>query len=163
MSPSDSKSKIQLPTKLLADYTRPAYSITAYKSQGSTIRKAYSIYDWENMTDRTRYVALSRGTTIKNVNIIRKKRYDEPEEPKRMPERFVMPDKAIAPPKAKYAKHIRSEDEIHEAYLKYSKRLDRLLELKAEIMQVRDETAAGNATYCSNVFPLICKAIRKAE
>ena len=39
---------IKLPTEQLADLTRPAYAITAYKSQGATIRKPYSIYDWYN-------------------------------------------------------------------------------------------------------------------
>ena len=33
------------------------------------MRKPYTIYDWEKMDIRTRYVALSRGTTIEHVNI----------------------------------------------------------------------------------------------
>ena len=64
---------IKLPTDQLADLTRPAYAITAYKSQGATIRKPYSIYDWHKMTERMRYVAISRGTTIDHVNIIEKR------------------------------------------------------------------------------------------
>jgi len=48
----------------------PAYCITVHKSQGITIEEDYTIYDWDRMDDRLKYVALSRAVSHKNINII---------------------------------------------------------------------------------------------
>ena len=49
----------------------PAYCITAHVSQGCTFDKPYTIYDWNNerMDSTAKYVALSRATDIKNIQI----------------------------------------------------------------------------------------------
>jgi hypothetical protein len=47
-----------------------AFATTTHKSQGATIREAYTIHEWNKMNERLRYVALSRATCIKNINII---------------------------------------------------------------------------------------------
>ena len=47
-----------------------AYCVTTHKSQGSTIRQAYTIHQWEHMDRRLRYVALSRATCKEHINII---------------------------------------------------------------------------------------------
>lgn len=49
---------------------QPSYCITSHKYQGSTIKTKYSIYDWNKMTHRAKYVSLTRGTKLKNINII---------------------------------------------------------------------------------------------
>jgi len=52
-----------------------AFCITIHKSQGATFKEDYAIYEWDKMKgdtgSRLKYVALSRGTNIKNINIIR--------------------------------------------------------------------------------------------
>ena len=48
----------------------PAYCITVHKSQGITIEEDYTIYDWDRMDNRLKYVALSRAVSHKNRNII---------------------------------------------------------------------------------------------
>jgi hypothetical protein len=69
---ADNENTLEVATADLADWFRPAYCTTAHKQQGNTIRVPYTIYQWDKMCDRMRYVALSRGTTIDHVNIYRK-------------------------------------------------------------------------------------------
>ena len=47
-----------------------AFCITVHRSQGDTYNEAYTIYEWEKFSDRMKYVALSRTTDNKFVNII---------------------------------------------------------------------------------------------
>ena len=49
----------------------PAYCITAYVSQGCTFETPYTIHDWNHprMDITAKYVALSRATNIKNIQI----------------------------------------------------------------------------------------------
>jgi hypothetical protein len=67
---SESKT-LEVPTQELAESFRPAYCTSAHRNQGRTIREPYSIYDWEKMGERMRYVSLSRGCVLKDVNIMR--------------------------------------------------------------------------------------------
>jgi histidinol phosphatase-like enzyme len=158
---------IKLPTDELADLTRPAYAITAFKSQGATIRKPYTVYDWNKMNERMKYVAISRGTTIKHVNII-EKRTDEAVESdgEQHDVTTVLNRKAAVIEKSKSTLKQRTETEIRKVYdkaceLPDSKKQKALKSLKAEIIQVRDSTTAGNATYCSNIYNTICKSLRE--
>ena len=48
----------------------PAYCIKVHKSQGITIEEPYTIHDWEDMDNRLKYVAMSRTTTAKHINIL---------------------------------------------------------------------------------------------
>jgi DNA replication protein DnaC len=48
----------------------PAYYMTCHRAQGSTFKKPYTIIGWNTMSESLRYVALSRGTCKKNINII---------------------------------------------------------------------------------------------
>ena len=48
----------------------PAYCMTIHKAQGQTFRNEYTIYEWNRLDERLKYVALSRGVCKKNVNII---------------------------------------------------------------------------------------------
>ena len=48
----------------------PAYCMTTHKSQGSSFKFEYTIYEWSRMNENMKYVALSRGITKSKVNII---------------------------------------------------------------------------------------------
>lgn len=78
---ADHECELKVDTADLADWFRPAYCVTAHKVQGLTIREPYTIYQFNKMSDRMRYVVLSRGTTISDVNIYRKKHVMEGEGP----------------------------------------------------------------------------------
>ena len=66
------KTTPRIPLNEFADLVRPAYAFTTHKSQGITIRRPYVIHDWKKMSWRGQYVAVSRGTKLKDVNIISK-------------------------------------------------------------------------------------------
>ncbi len=44
------------------------FCLTNYKSQGMTIDKPYTIYDWDHMSKEGRYVALTRATNKSLIN-----------------------------------------------------------------------------------------------
>ena len=43
--------------------------MTIHASQGETFKDPYTIYDWYMLCDKARYVALSRGTKLENIQI----------------------------------------------------------------------------------------------
>jgi ATP-dependent exoDNAse (exonuclease V) alpha subunit len=47
-----------------------AYCITCHKCQGATYNQQYTIHDWNMMDKRLRYVALSRTTQKRFINIV---------------------------------------------------------------------------------------------
>jgi ATP-dependent exoDNAse (exonuclease V) alpha subunit len=47
-----------------------AYAITIHKCQGETYNEPYTIHEWERLDRRLKYVALSRATDKKLINII---------------------------------------------------------------------------------------------
>lgn len=47
-----------------------SYAITIHKSQGDTIKKSFTIHEWDKLDSRLKYVALSRATTCDHINII---------------------------------------------------------------------------------------------
>jgi ATP-dependent exoDNAse (exonuclease V) alpha subunit len=47
-----------------------SYAVTIHKSQGDTIKKPFTIHEWERLDKRLKYVALSRATTCEHINII---------------------------------------------------------------------------------------------
>ena len=51
-------------------YFNVAFAMTIHKSQGSTFDYSYTIHEWEMLDDALKYVALSRATDIKNINIL---------------------------------------------------------------------------------------------
>ncbi len=62
-------------TELAARFC-PGYCLTIHKSQGKTFREKYTIHDWDHphMSNKAKYVALSRATTIKDIQITSRKR-----------------------------------------------------------------------------------------
>ena len=61
---------LQIDKKDFNKYFYVAYCLTIHKSQGCTFSEEYTIYEWRLLDKRLRYVALSRATNIKNINII---------------------------------------------------------------------------------------------
>jgi 5-methylcytosine-specific restriction protein A len=55
----------------------PSYCMTTHKSQGDTFDDMYTIWEWEKMTKELRYVALTRGTQMSNINIMGKRDDEE--------------------------------------------------------------------------------------
>jgi ATP-dependent exoDNAse (exonuclease V) alpha subunit len=47
-----------------------AFCITVHKSQGQAFDHPYTIHEFDKFDWRLRYVALSRSTDIKNINIV---------------------------------------------------------------------------------------------
>jgi len=71
ISDIDEEKVINIPFDMFTRLFYPAYAITIYKSQGSTFDYPFTIHEWHHglFNDRLRYVALSRSTTIDNINI----------------------------------------------------------------------------------------------
>lgn len=71
-----SNKQVELDNGLVIDtndfskYFRVAYCVTTHSSQGETIKEEYTIWEWDKMDERLRYVALSRGECKENIHII---------------------------------------------------------------------------------------------
>ena len=55
------------PIEDFRDYFVLNYCSTTHKSQGETIKEKYTIYDWDFMTTKIKYTALSRAVKYENV------------------------------------------------------------------------------------------------
>ena len=60
---------IEVDVKDFHNFFYLAYCITIHASQGDTFTSQYTIYDWEKMSKRAKYVAMSRGNNIDNIQI----------------------------------------------------------------------------------------------
>ena len=60
----------EIPFKEAVMMFYPAYCITVHKAQGETFKHEFTIHEWNKMDGTMKYVAMSRGTCKKNVNII---------------------------------------------------------------------------------------------
>jgi ATP-dependent exoDNAse (exonuclease V) alpha subunit len=61
---------VLIPLELMSKLFYPCYAMTIHKSQGSTFKEPYSIYEWDRLDKRLRYVALTRGDDIAYINIV---------------------------------------------------------------------------------------------
>jgi len=52
------------------NYFYVAYAATIHKSQACTFDFSYTIHEWEKLDTRLKYVALSRATNKKKINIM---------------------------------------------------------------------------------------------
>ena len=59
------------PVKIFSSMFFPGFCLTAHTSQGCTFNTKYTIYDWNHprMDQTAKYVALSRATSIQNIQI----------------------------------------------------------------------------------------------
>ena len=55
---------------IFQEYFYVAYCITIHKSQGATFNFPYTIHEFNRLDKRLKYVALTRATDIKFINII---------------------------------------------------------------------------------------------
>ena len=67
---NETKKTETIPIDLVTTLFHPAYCISLYKSQGMTFDFPYTIYEWNLLNERQKYVALSRSTSVKNINIV---------------------------------------------------------------------------------------------
>ena len=66
----ESDKQIEIPIDKFQKFFYVAYCITTHKSQGSTFNHGYTIHEYDKFDIRLKYVALSRSTDIKNINIV---------------------------------------------------------------------------------------------
>ena len=69
---SDGGEELSIKTNAFHKYFYLGFCITIHASQGETFKTKYTIYDWGhyNFSDKAKYVALSRGTCIENIQIV---------------------------------------------------------------------------------------------
>ena len=69
---TDTGKELTIPIKDFNKYLYLGFCITIHASQGETFTTPYTIYDWDftYMCEKAKYVALSRATDIKNIQII---------------------------------------------------------------------------------------------
>ena len=65
----DEDQEIEIAFNDFAKLFNVAFCITIHKSQGSTFNEKYCIHEFEKLDKRLKYVALSRSTDIKKINI----------------------------------------------------------------------------------------------
>jgi 5-methylcytosine-specific restriction endonuclease McrA len=65
----DAMFKVVIPTNKFCSWFQPSYAITCHRMQGSSVDRPFSIWDWESMCPRLKYVALSRSRKYKYINI----------------------------------------------------------------------------------------------
>ena len=65
----DDDEQIKIPFDQFQHLFYVAYCKTIYKSQCISINEPYLIHDWDKLDSRLKYVALTRSTDIKKINI----------------------------------------------------------------------------------------------
>lgn len=64
------KNEIEIPTEKFNKTFYLAFCITIHKSQGATFNEKYTIHEWNKQNRKMKYVALSRATDEKNIQIV---------------------------------------------------------------------------------------------
>lgn len=67
---NDGGEDIEIETKDFNRYFHVAFALTVHKSQGSTFDTEYTIHEWDKFDNRMKYIAISRATTINNINLL---------------------------------------------------------------------------------------------
>jgi energy-coupling factor transporter ATP-binding protein EcfA2 len=66
---SDGEATKDVPINRFQRLFFPAYAVTCHKSQGQSINRPYTIYEWEKFSPNMKYVAITRATKLELVNI----------------------------------------------------------------------------------------------
>ena len=67
---NEMKSRLAIPVGDFIKTFNLAFCITIHKSQGATFNQKYTIYEWsDRMTNKLKYVAISRSSDINNIQI----------------------------------------------------------------------------------------------
>jgi len=67
---NEMKKDIEIPTDKFNKLFYLAFCITIHKSQGATFENKYTIFEWNKQNKKMKYVALSRATDEKNIQIV---------------------------------------------------------------------------------------------
>ena len=67
---SNEEKELKLSVKEFGEMMYPAYCITIHCSQGQSYDESYTIHEWWRLTDKLKYVALTRATNKDLINII---------------------------------------------------------------------------------------------
>ena len=67
---NDNNDKIDINIEDINKLFYLGFCFTTHRAQGETIDKDYTIYEWDKMDTKLRYVALSRATNKKYINIV---------------------------------------------------------------------------------------------
>ena len=67
---TDEDKQIDIPINLFQKLFYVAFCITVAKSQGSTFKHSYTIHEFNRFDNRLKYVALSRSSNTKHINIV---------------------------------------------------------------------------------------------
>ena len=67
---SNVEKELKLSVKEFREMMYPAYCITIHCSQGQSYDDSYTIHEWGRLTDKLKYVALTRATNKDLINII---------------------------------------------------------------------------------------------
>ena len=59
----------QMNTKDFHKFYYLGFCLTIHASQGESFSDRYTIYDWYQLEPRAKYVAMSRGTNVNNIQI----------------------------------------------------------------------------------------------
>ena len=66
----DSIACMEIPTEEMTKMFHVAFCITTHKAQGCSFDHPYTIFEWERMDSRLKYVSLSRATQKQFINLI---------------------------------------------------------------------------------------------
>ncbi|MDR3573584.1 MAG: AAA family ATPase, partial [Anaerolineaceae bacterium] len=72
----DEVEEIKVPTRDFTQFFAPAYAISCHRMQGSSISEKFTIWDWEQMDETLKYVALSRSRKLEYINICSTKQFE---------------------------------------------------------------------------------------
>jgi hypothetical protein len=67
---TDGGQDIEIENKFFQSLFYPAYCMTTYKIQGTTITKPFTIYQWKHFDTKMKYTSFTRGTKREDINII---------------------------------------------------------------------------------------------
>lgn len=66
---NDLKNEIKIPVEKFNKMFQLAFCITIHKSQGATFDTRYTIFEWDRLNTKLKYVALSRATSMEAIQI----------------------------------------------------------------------------------------------
>jgi hypothetical protein len=61
---------IDVPLDKFQKFFHVAYALTSHKSQGATLNVPHTIHEWNLMTNKCKYVSLSRSSKYEYVNLV---------------------------------------------------------------------------------------------
>ena len=63
------KEKLEVPLDKINRFFYLGFCVTIHKSQGQTFNEPYTVHEYNNLSSRLKYVALSRSSNIDHIHI----------------------------------------------------------------------------------------------